>query len=63
MTLVSVPAGVAGAFIADALGARSLQVIVSSILVEVGVQMLATATRRLRAERARPMLPAGPEGA
>ncbi|MFN0096485.1 MAG: sulfite exporter TauE/SafE family protein [Dehalococcoidia bacterium] len=59
MTPLSIPAGVAGAYIADALGARTLQVVVSGILVAVGIQMFTTAARRLRQQRQATMLRAG----
>jgi uncharacterized membrane protein YfcA len=44
----AVPAGVAGSLIATLLNARQLQLLFAVILVGLGLQMLITATRRLR---------------
>lgn len=44
----AVPAGVAGSLIATLLSARQLQLLFSLILICLGLQMLITATRRLR---------------
>ena len=48
----ALPGAVAGALAASALSGRSLQMVFAVVLSAVGVQMLATAQRRLRAERA-----------
>lgn len=55
---VAVPTGVLGGLVAGQLGDRDLRVIVSLVLVFVGLQMLVTATRRLRAERRLALAPA-----
>ncbi|MBA4180924.1 MAG: permease [Anaerolinea sp.] len=44
----AVPAGVAGSLVATQLDARQLQLLFSIILIGLGIQLLATATRRLR---------------
>lgn len=48
----ALPGAVAGAFAAGALSGRSLQVVFAVVLSAIGVQMLVTAQRRLRAEQA-----------
>lgn len=48
----ALPGAVAGALAAAALSGRSLQVVFAVVLSAIGVQMLVTAQRRLRAERA-----------
>jgi hypothetical protein len=47
----ALPGAVAGAFAAGALSGRSLQVVFAVVLSAIGVQMLVTAQRRLRAEQ------------
>ena len=44
----AVPAGIAGSLVATLLNARQLQLLFAAILVCLGLQMLLTATRRLR---------------
>jgi uncharacterized membrane protein YfcA len=48
----AVPAGIAGAAVAARIGGDSLQRLFAVVVLVVGVQMILTATRRLRAERA-----------
>lgn len=48
----ALPGAVAGAYAAGTLSGRSLQVVFAVVLSAIGVQMLVTARRRLRAEQA-----------
>jgi hypothetical protein len=48
----ALPGAVAGALVASALSGRSLQVVFAVVLSAIGAQMIVTAQRRLRAERA-----------
>jgi uncharacterized membrane protein YfcA len=52
ITPVAVPAGVATALLATSLSDITLRTITAAVLFAVGVQMVTTATRRLRAEPA-----------
>jgi uncharacterized membrane protein YfcA len=47
----AVPGALAGAIAAAFMGGRTLQVVFAALLVAIGVQMLATAHRKLRSER------------
>ncbi len=47
----ALPGAVAGAVVATFMGGRTLQVVFAVVLIAIGVQMLATARRRLRKER------------
>lgn len=55
----AVPAGIAGSLIATLLDARQLQLLFAVILVCLGIQMLVTATRRLRSGDKQAILLAG----
>jgi uncharacterized protein len=48
---IAVPMGIAGSLVAAQVSDRGLRMVVAAVLVGIGIQMVVTATRRLRLER------------